>query len=387
MRCTLAVMPEPEVVPDDAAGGIPTPDERAAMRAFLQRSDVRLSTIHRVVTALLSGAGLMVLLPSVERDSVVQVIRSLLEGDLDVVHLLLVLAMTIVVALPMIALWVVLRDLTRFYFHANHVQVDDGEAFTPRFTLTALRLPADELGSQTTADLDAARDDPRTVELLVPSNQTNRRQIDRELSAYGGLGVTEEGGDHARANALFTLVASRPRTLAEEVAKIEFGMARHVMRVQVIVLRYVKALLALLTTAIAVFAAAAVVQDRDVIRPSDEVWLAAIVLLWAPGVMFAVTAPVRWLERLLRNEGATHTAVADDPEFTLIERISIRMAALGWAVSLVSILTALPDESVTAEGVIAGSIAVAVSGVALVASLYAWGGRSAIRRLFMRWTP
>ena len=38
-----------------------TADERAAMRAFLQRCEVRLSTMHRVATALLSGAGILVL--------------------------------------------------------------------------------------------------------------------------------------------------------------------------------------------------------------------------------------------------------------------------------------------------------------------------------------
>ena len=69
-----------------------TTDERAAMRAFLQRCDVRLSTMHRVATALLSGAGILVLLPAVERDAVLQVLRSLLVGALTWSRALLVLA-------------------------------------------------------------------------------------------------------------------------------------------------------------------------------------------------------------------------------------------------------------------------------------------------------
>jgi len=44
--------------PDDRA--TVSPDERAAMRAYLQRCEVRLSTVHRVATALLSGAGILV---------------------------------------------------------------------------------------------------------------------------------------------------------------------------------------------------------------------------------------------------------------------------------------------------------------------------------------
>lgn len=370
---------------DDSA---PTADERAAMRAFLQRSDVRLGTIHRVGTALLSGAGLMVLLPAVQRDSFVSVIRALVAGDLDAVHILLAIAMTVMVALPIVALWILVRELTRFYFHANHIQHETGEAFTPRFTLTALRLPADELGERTTADLEAARADSHAVELLVPSNEESRRRIDRELAAYG-LGITADDpasqeADTARATALFELVASRPRTLAEEVAKIEFGLARHVMRAQVVVLRYVKALLALLTTAMAVFAAAAVVDGLVEVRPPDMVWLASIVMAWAPGVVFAVTSPVRWLERLLRNEGATHTAVADDPEFTLVERISIRMAAAGWLFAAVGMFLVLPDDAVTPEGQVAGTIVAVVSVAALVATLLVGDGRRTLRRLALR---
>ena len=49
--------------------------------------------------------------------------------------------------------------------------------------------------------------------------------------------------------------------------------------------------------------------------PGQEVWLAAILLIWAPVVIFAVTTPVRWLDRQLRSEGR-HTGVADDHELT-----------------------------------------------------------------------
>ncbi|MFP5487779.1 MAG: hypothetical protein ACLGHQ_05685, partial [Acidimicrobiia bacterium] len=52
-------------------------DERAAARAFLPRSEVRLSTLHRTAVALLSGAGLLVVLPVVARDAVHGVLRAL----------------------------------------------------------------------------------------------------------------------------------------------------------------------------------------------------------------------------------------------------------------------------------------------------------------------
>ena len=55
-----------------------TPDERAAARAFLARCEVRLSTFHRIAVGMLSGAGLLVVLPVVARDSVTGILRSLL---------------------------------------------------------------------------------------------------------------------------------------------------------------------------------------------------------------------------------------------------------------------------------------------------------------------
>jgi hypothetical protein len=50
-----------------AAGAEPTDisdeESRAAMRAFLARCEVRLSTVHRVAQALLGGSALVLLLP------------------------------------------------------------------------------------------------------------------------------------------------------------------------------------------------------------------------------------------------------------------------------------------------------------------------------------
>ena len=43
-------------------------ESRVAMRAFLQRSEVRLSTLHRVAQALLGGSALVLLLPLFLRD-------------------------------------------------------------------------------------------------------------------------------------------------------------------------------------------------------------------------------------------------------------------------------------------------------------------------------
>ena len=89
----------PVIKVDDIAHVRFAAPDLAAMRAFLQRCDVRLSTMHRVATALLSGAGILVLLPSVERDTVIQVVRALLVGPLDWQRGLLIAAIAISIVL------------------------------------------------------------------------------------------------------------------------------------------------------------------------------------------------------------------------------------------------------------------------------------------------
>lgn len=342
-----------------------TPDERAAMRAFLQRCEVRLSTMHRVATALLSGAGILVLLPSVERDTVIQVVRALLVGPLDWQRGLLIGAIVISIVLALAVLWLVIVELTRFYFHANHVVHEGGEVFTPRFTLTGLRIPSDEFGAGTNQAYEDVHRATPTVRLLVPGNLRARDRIDRQLNAYPGLLKDDADPDRARAEALFELAASRRRPLVEEVAKVEFGIVRHMLRLQVIVLRYVKALLVVVVTAIAAFASAAAVNGERTVTSSDQRWIAAAMLLWAPAVMFAVSAPVRWLSSLLRTEGATHTGVGRDFELTQLEDVAYRLAGAAWLISATAMVL-LYRNGTSGQGKVASSI-VLVGSAALMA--------------------
>ena len=348
-----------------------TADERAAARAFVARCEVRLSTLHRIAVGLLSGAGLLVVLPVVARDSVTGLLRSLSIGTIDVADASLIITVLSILGVPAAALWLLFADLTRFYFHANHIGSGGSEVFTPRFTLTSLQLPSDELGPAASAELAGFRNDPRVVELLVPTNDVSRRGIDRQLEVYGGLGTGE--GDTGRAAGLFALAASRSRPLLEEVAKIEHGMARHVLKLRGLVLRYVKALLALLTTALAVYGGDAIVAglgQGEQMSVTGSVWLAAIGLVWAPLVVLAVTSPVRWIERLMRDDGAPSTAVADDPELTFVERVSLRIAAIGWLSAAIAMAISVTDDSTTSSARAAGLTVLSLSLIAVVAAAF-----------------
>jgi hypothetical protein len=304
-------------------------EDRAAARAFLQRCEVRLSTLHRVATALLSGAGLMVLLPAMMKDQIAGVIGAVLTTDPTPSHVLLAIIAAIVLGLPLMVFFVLLGDLTRFYFHAQHVETPSGTVFAPRLTLTGLRLPIDDLSKAAQESLESARRDRGAVELVVPPNPHGRDRIDQRLAAYGIVVDSDcELSDEQRSAGLFELVASRSRPLAEEVAKVEHGMTRHLLRLQVIVMRYVKALLVFLVTALAVFAAAAAVSSDDRVGDTGVLWLATIFAVWAPLMVLAVSSPVRWVESLLLAEGAAGHSVSADPELTRFERIAINIGAV-----------------------------------------------------------
>lgn len=342
-------------------------DERAAARAFVARCEVRLSTFHRIAVGLLSGAGLLVVLPVVARDSITGILRSLAVGDFTVSDGLLIVVVVSILGVPGFALWLLFADLTRFYFHANHLG-NGRETFTPRFTLTALRLPGDELGPAASQQLDRARHEPRIVELLVPTNDKSRARIDRQLDVYRATRGHGGSDDLGRAAGLFELAASHPRPLLEEVAKIEFGMVRHGLRLRSIVLRYVKAVLAVLAAAVAVYSGDAVVAGLDPtvgVTVANAAWLAGIGLIWAPVVVLAITSPVRWIEQLMRDDGASTTAVANDPELTHVERVVLPIASVGWFAAAAAMGVAAVDAELSTSGRVVGLGVLAISIVAI----------------------
>ena len=310
-------------------------DERAAMRAFLQRSEVRISTIHRTFTALLSGAGVLVLLPAVGRDSVVNVVRPLLGSPDSPLHLTLAVLVALMLLLAFIAIWLLLYEIARFYFHANHLSHEGGTTFTPRWTLTGLHLPMDELGDEGRAALIERRNDPDNIELLVPRTERFRGYVDNLGKAYPGLHAAETPTDASRATALLQLAGVKDRLLVDEVAKVEYGMARQIIRVQVVVLRYIKAVLIVLACTLCTFVLAGVVTASPGIDTSAERWIVAVFMVWAPAVLFVSASPVRWIGQMLMVEGATRSGIRHDKDLTRLDRVTALVSFAVFAVALV----------------------------------------------------
>ncbi len=134
-----------------------TLEDRNAMRAYLARAEVRLSTMHRVGVGFLSGAGLLILLPIFLNNGVLYIIRSILDytpplssgvvGTQNIpiiaIYLCLFYPFLLSLSLPAIALLLLLKDIVRFYFVAAPPGFSD-KLFNPRFTLTGVAFSPDE---------------------------------------------------------------------------------------------------------------------------------------------------------------------------------------------------------------------------------------------------
>lgn len=91
-------------------------------------------------------------------------------------------------------------------------------------------------------------------------------------------------------------------------------------------------------------------------------------------MVLAVTSPVRWIERLMRDDGAPSTAVADDPEQTFVERVSLRIPAIGWLSAAIGMAISVADDSTTSSTRAVGLTVLSVSAIDVVAAVFT--GRS-----------
>jgi hypothetical protein len=327
-------------------------ESRAAMRAFLQRSEVRLSTIHRVAQALLGGSALVLLLPLFIRDGFPKMMTVIIASyDAQQPWLPIVsigVAAALVILLPVPAIFLLVGDLLGFYFtsntfgahgtgkHSKHQK--DRVVFNPRFIIPGLGFNNDELSPNTRRLLSDGRDDEWTRALLIPHGSDDDGWRDRfDTRTYEVWGVlVEEGpaGDTERLRQQFRHAGlNRDRTLARDVARTEALIARHVLQIRTVVLRYSKALLLLIATTVATLAASGLVEQA--IRedpnggkfvngfPYRYLFLVALVyVIWAPLAARSVTSPLRMIQRHTPGVGE-HSDVYLDKKTTQFESATV----------------------------------------------------------------
>jgi hypothetical protein len=360
------------------------------MRAFLQRAEVRLSTIHRVAQALLGGSALVLLLPLFLRDAFPKMMTLLVSSydahQARVPMIAIGIALTLVLLLPIPSIFLLVGDLLAFYFTSNtfgaHPMGDHRPSrvrFNPRFIIPGLGFNDDELGPTTRRLLAEGRDDEWTRALLVPANEDDDGWRDRfDTRTYDVWGVVaDEGsaGDTERVRQSFRLAGlHRDRTLALDVARTEALIARHVLAIRTVVLRYSKALLLIVATTVVTLAASGLVEqaereDRsgglfEAGFPNRYLFLVALVyVIWSPLAARSVTAPLRVIQRNTPGVGR-HSDVYLDKHTTQFESATV-------VVTLVVLVCA--STAMVCSGWQAGGATGLTIGIVLaVAGLAAW---------------
>lgn len=340
-----------------------TPDERNAMRAYLQRCEVRLSTMHRIGVAFINGAGLLILFPVFFRDVILVIINSFLTldvnqfpqyGDLGLLpsitlYLALLYPFVVMVGLPLLAMYLLLKDMVHFYFTIHSPDFPD-TLNNPTFTLSGVAFSPDE--SQAVKE-EVLRHQYNTnlIDFALPFSRGRKQQYfdtliadtngdiipsSRTLDKLRAMGVLDDTTDPEevnRFNAAFGLARILDRPLADEVAKTEVSLARHVLYLRRMVLRYLRTLLTFIWTTLVAFVMSPFLSDD---RFPKLIMLALGFFAWALLASRVMHLPIAWIYRF-RPELKQNATI--DRQLVLMEhRIqwAIRVAGATAFVALVA---------------------------------------------------
>lgn len=301
-----------------------TEQERNAMRAFLQRTEVRLSTLHRIATAFIGGAGLLILLPVFFKEEIVVIIRVFLDSMTDTfpvlgansgwgiaaLYLLLGYPFVLSLAIPLYALYLLLKDIIHFYF-TIYTPGFNPSLITPSFALSGLAFSPDE--SETVKQgVYEYQYHSSSINFAIPFSNEKRelyfddaiRKTDGKiipstrrwdvLTESGALPPDADRQTVERFNAALGLARTIDRSLVREVATAETSLVRHILYLRRLVLRYVKTLVLFIWTAIVSFVEIPFLQDEKM--PTFLV-MALGYFVWALFTEPLMRMPLKWIYR------------------------------------------------------------------------------------------
>jgi hypothetical protein len=342
-------------------------EERAAMRAYLQRAEVRLSTMHRVAGIFLNGAGLLFLFPVFFRDAFVKIINNIFAFNSRIGIITSLFMLLISLGVPLWALYLLIKDMVTFYFTAYHAGLRE-KFFHPRFILSGISFSEDEskyvkesvIASQQTEDM---------LSFIIPPDVRDKKGYKSVLAATGGQIIPQKRRKYipkdddvlnenvSLFNTALGLAGVVDRTMIQEVAKMEMSLVRHAINLRHLVLRYSKALLLfLLTTVVFIIGAELMKIPQLVGELSTEqtselinaavarrqlLYLSFIFLLWAILTPIIVTRPIAWIYRYAAN---SLIQIQSDREIAKFERYVIFFSIAVFICASLSVPFCLPYE-------------------------------------------
>jgi hypothetical protein len=308
--------------------------ERNAMRSYLQRCEVRLSTLHRIATAFISGAGLLLLVPVFFKDAIKDIITILLEQHVNqfpsldprialvltgLLFLSVLYPLLLSLAIPVYGVYLLLKDIVHFYF-TIYTPGFSQNLHNPTFALTGVLFSVDE-SPQVKQEAMRYQYEATQAGFMIPfSKERSELYFDtiikntegdiiphsRDLERLQAMQVLPEGYDAMnvqRFNAALGIARSLDRTLVQEVAVTEMSLVRHVLYLRRLMLRYVKTLLMFIWTMLIAFMILPFLHDS---RFPALLILAAAYFVWSTTVMKVMSLPTYWIYRHLHTHEDGH---------------------------------------------------------------------------------
>lgn len=330
-------------------------DEKTALRVYLQRMEVRMSTQHRIATAFIGGAGLLLLIPIFFRDvmdSILAVyIRTLANQFPQHGTIGLILSMVLYgailypfflsLAIPLYGVYLLLKDIVHFYFTV-YMPGFPSDLLNPTFAMWAGAFSPDE-SPQAKAAIKAYQYNANHMPFMMPFSEGKRELYFDTLyeQTEGKIipSTRKEEGAHDKSirhfNTAFGLARGLDRSLIEEAALTEMMLVRNTIYLRRLMLRYVKTLLMFIWTTMLLFLMLPLLNDK---RFPTLIILGAGYLVWSLGVLPVMKTPLHWIYRHRSKEKSDRHV---DAQLTLMESVLERFAYASLVTSFVGLVLAI----------------------------------------------
>lgn len=339
--------------------------ERNAMRSYLQRSEVRLSTLHRIATAFISGAGLLLLIPVFFKDAIDTIISIVLTQAANLfphlgirgllvtglMYLVIFYPLLLSLSIPLYGVYLLLKDMVHFYFTIYTPGFSEN-LLNPTFALTGIMFSTDE-SKQAKHEAMHYQYETTQMGFMIPfSKERHELYFDKIIEKTNGHIIPEsrrleklqdqsvlppnyDEQSVRRFNAALGIARSLDRTLAQEVAVTEMALVRHVLYLRRLMLRYVKTLLMFIWTTVISFMMLPFLKDE---RFPTMIVLALGYLVWSLAVLRIIRWPLYWL---YRHRHADINFDQVDPQLTFMEENIRKFCYVSIAASFIGLILAV----------------------------------------------
>ncbi|MGY3132314.1 hypothetical protein ACVWZM_002996 [Bradyrhizobium sp. USDA 4501] len=287
-------------------------EDPGGLRAFLQRAETRLATMHAVAAAFIGGAGLLALFPVILRDAISTVLKVLIAqiSAGSPVDMMWAFPFALILVIPIHSLYLLLQQLVELYFVPQARQTE--EKFFPFLTIGAILPATDEPGHDLVLDDLLAKEN---LSIVMPggeaahSENIRLKHVRKTFPKMADSLPIENQPYPPSDNQpdLFRVAAGiasvELHSLSAQAARVIAILIKTNISVRVIVIRYAKALIVFVWSTLFIFLMNSITQSNEMLGEYRKGWLVILGLIWVAVTPTLTATPLRWLRRLGKPAG------------------------------------------------------------------------------------